>query len=185
MDTTIPFPATIETEAVSGRERIDALFDAHRHRLFALALRMTGHRADALDLVQETFLRALAHVGSVPETGRGAEAWLVRVLVNLVRDRGRRRKVRGVPGELSPTLTASPAPEAASVARIHVRRALQEIAPRRRAILLMSDVEGMTSVEIAHLLGLRPATVRWHLSRARAALRTRLAGVHVPAGGDA
>lgn len=178
VDTTIPFPTTAEPAedvAVTGRKRVDALFAAHRARLFGLALRMTAHRADSLDLLQETFVRALRHVHSLPDTSDGAEAWLVRVLVNLVRDRGRRRSVRGVPAQLPPTLSSDrSSPERVSVSRIQVRRALDVLDPRRRAILIMSDVEGLTSVEIGRQLDLAPGTVRWHLFRARNTVRDRL-----------
>lgn len=188
MDTTIAFPTTAasaDAAAVTDRERIEALFDAQGRRLFALALRMTGHRADALDLLQETFVRALEHARSLPDSTTGAEAWLVRVLVNLIRDRGRRRKVRGVAAELPAALAASGRPEPAALARIQVRQALAGIPPRRRAILVMSEIEGRTSIEIGRLLGLRPATVRWHRARARETLRARLQnGIGAGTAGD-
>ena len=69
-------------------ERLAALFDTHHQRLYRLARRLAGDADEARDLVQETFLRA-ARARRVPEGRAGEEAWLVRVLVNLCRDRWR------------------------------------------------------------------------------------------------
>ncbi len=67
-------------------ERLGELFDAHQARLYRLARRLSGDPEEARDLVQETFLRA-ARRRSLPARETGREAWLVRVLVNLCRDR--------------------------------------------------------------------------------------------------
>ncbi len=97
METTIAFdkPIADEEDELSAQERLGQLFDAHHQRLFRLALRLTAQREVALDLVQETFLRAAGRPGSIPASDAGATAWLVRVMVNLARDRWRRRKRRG------------------------------------------------------------------------------------------
>ena len=61
-------------------DRVAALFDAHHHRLYRLARRLTRSADEALDLVQETFLRAARAPRSVPLGADREEAWLVRVL---------------------------------------------------------------------------------------------------------
>ena len=58
-------------------------------------------------------------------------------------------------------------PEAAFIARALVWRALDALPPRRRAVLVMYELEGATIPAIAGLLGVTPVTVRWHLSRGR------------------
>ncbi|HEY3567231.1 MAG TPA: RNA polymerase sigma factor, partial [Thermoanaerobaculia bacterium] len=73
-------------------ERLAGLFDTHHQRLFRLALRLSADREEARDLVQEAFLRAARKPGTVPDGAE--EAWLVRTLVNLCRDRYRRLGVR-------------------------------------------------------------------------------------------
>src|SRR5262245_62148179 len=75
-------------------ERLASLFDAHYERLYRLARRLVPTADDALDLVQETFLRAARSPGSVPSGNTNEEAWLVRVLVNLRRDQWRKIAVR-------------------------------------------------------------------------------------------
>src|SRR5918999_4026368 len=75
-------------------DRIAALFDAHHQRLYRLARRLTTSADDALDLVQETFLRAARAPKSVPLGSDREEAWLVRVLINLRRDQWRKTAVQ-------------------------------------------------------------------------------------------
>lgn len=147
--------------------RVGDLFDRHHDRLFRLALRLTGDRETAADLTQETFLRAARRARSLPSEDAGAEAWLVRVMVNAARDRERRIEVRREKAPWVPAPRVGSDPESRVVARATVRRALAELAPRRRAILVLHELDGETTARIAELLGITRATVRWHLSRGR------------------
>src|SRR5947207_4616461 len=147
-------------------ERLGTLFDAHHDRLYKLARRLSQNTDDARDLVQETFLRAARTPSSVPDGMPNEEAWLVRVLINICRDKWRMRASRA---RLDPRGDAGrplqPAnPEAAFIARSLVWKALDALAPRRRAVLIMYELEGADIPAIARLLGVTPVTVRWHLS---------------------
>src|SRR5437867_4123689 len=112
----------IAAPATAGRDeamRLGDLFDAHHDRLYRLARRLSQSAEDARDLVQETFLRAARSPGSVPDGMPNEEAWLVRVLINLCRDRWRMRATRA---RLDPRGDAGQAlrptdPEAALIAR--------------------------------------------------------------------
>lgn len=160
---TMPLPA--ETSE-SSDDLLAGLFNRHQERLYRLAKRMSGDAETARDLVQETFLRA-ARRRALPPGESSREAWLVRVLVNLCRDRWRRRKVRQRhEGDLPAAAHASD-PESSAVARATVSAALARLKPRRRAVLVLHELEGAPPSRIARLLGLRPATVRWHLSVGR------------------
>jgi DNA-directed RNA polymerase specialized sigma24 family protein len=64
-------------------DRLSALFEGHSDRLYRLARRLVPAADDALDLVQETFLKAARSPESIPRGFRDQEAWLVRVLVNV------------------------------------------------------------------------------------------------------
>jgi len=153
-------------------DRLAALFDSHHQRPYRLARRLAGDADEARDLVQETFLRA-ARARHVPEGRSGEEAWLVRVLVNLCRDRWRQtadRRRLTLRYEPFPHTTGGD-PEAALVARSMVRWALAALPPRRRAVVVMHELEGAAVPEIARSLGVRAVTVRWHLSVARRELR--------------
>jgi RNA polymerase sigma-70 factor (ECF subfamily) len=71
-----------------NRAAWDELVDAYWQRLFGYALRATSNAELAQDLVQETFLRIVQRLGRYDDQGK-FEAWLFRILVNLVRDHGR------------------------------------------------------------------------------------------------
>jgi RNA polymerase sigma-70 factor (ECF subfamily) len=179
--------AAVNHEADSGADRLGALFDVHHQRLYRLARRMSRNADEARDLVQDTFLRAARAPGSVPSGALAEEAWLVRVLVNLCRDRWRqmtnRERLRlrqgyggQVDGVTTPTRIESADPEAALVARSVVWRALATLDPRRRAVLVMYELEGVPVEVIARTLGVTSVTVRWHLSKGRRQLAAAIRG---------
>ena len=150
-----------------GTTHLAALFDAYSLRLYRLARRLVGDADTARDLVQEAFLRAARNPGRLPGDDAGGEAWLVRTMVNLCRDRWRRRKVRQRPMEPFHLAAAAPDPEAAAVARATVGAALATLSPRRRAVMVLHYLEERNTAEVAALLGISQVTVRWHLAAAR------------------
>src|SRR6185295_13862196 len=98
--------------------RLGALFDAHHQRVLTMARRLTRSADDARDVVQETFLRAARSPHSIPYGSSNEEAWLVRVLINICRDRWRHAAVRtraAAEGHLAPEPSSHP--ESALVAR--------------------------------------------------------------------
>jgi RNA polymerase sigma factor (sigma-70 family) len=160
--------ATANPGADAAADRLAALFDAHHQRLYRLARRMSRSADEARDLVQDAFLRAARAPGSLPAGASAEEAWLVRVLVNLCRDRWRQTANRErLNRSTSAPATQSADPEAALVARSVVWRALEQLDPRRRAVLVMHELEGSPVEVIARTLGVTAVTVRWHLSKAR------------------
>jgi RNA polymerase sigma-70 factor (ECF subfamily) len=149
-------------------DRLSRLFDAHYERLYRLARRLVPTSDAAGDLVQDTFLRAARAVASIPIGSTGEEAWLVRVLINLRRDEWRKTAVRRRHQEDAKHSTSVRTDqEAAFVARATVWRALDRLTPRRRAVLVMHELEGLTIPAIAALLGINAITVRWHVSKGR------------------
>jgi RNA polymerase sigma-70 factor (ECF subfamily) len=149
--------------------------EAHRRYLWALAYRMTGCAADADDVVQETFTRALER--TPPDARRPWRPWLVRVAVNLAHDTLRRRRRRAYVGPWLPSPVedeALPAVEAALGAGLSTDGrydllesasyafllALEALTPRERAVLLLMDVFDYTVAEVAALLGLAAGNVK-------------------------
>jgi RNA polymerase sigma-70 factor, ECF subfamily len=179
----IGLAATVAGTQTETREaRLAALFDAHHQRLYRLARRLTGNPDEARDLVQETFLRVARRPGGVPSGVVSEEAWLVRILVNVVRDGWRKRAGRKTLDDkhLAETVARAQAPpDAAVIARRTVWQALQRLPPRRRAALVLYELEGVGIDEIARSLGISRVTVRWHLSRGRHEL-ARIIGVRGP-----
>jgi RNA polymerase sigma-70 factor (ECF subfamily) len=174
-------------QADTAADRLGSLFDVHHQRLYRLARRMSRSGDEARDLVQDTFLRAARAPGAVPSGASAEEAWLVRVLVNLCRDRWRQtanrerlRRRQGYGGPVDRATTPTPGesvnPEAALVARAVVWRALATLDPRRRAVLVMHELEGVPVEVIARTLGVAAVTVRWHLSKGRRQLAAAIRG---------
>ena len=102
---------------------------------------------------------------------KNEEAWLVRVLINIRRDQWRKTSVRGRPDKAAFTGSYSASgggsPEAAVMARTVVWQALDILPPRRRAIVVMYELEEMAIPAIASLLGISVITVRWQPSMGR------------------
>jgi len=173
----LAMPAAIGRPGEDAAERIGLLFDTHQQRVFRLARRLTRTTDDARDAVQETFLRAARSPGSIPSGHSNEEAWLVRVLINICRDRWRHNAVRArAAAEGHLTVVESEDPESAFLARAMVWQALDRLPPRRRAILILYELEGKTIPAIAALLGVAPVTVRWHLSIGRREMAKVLRG---------
>ena len=168
--TAIGATAMTATGESDPRERLGRLFDRHHLRLHRFALRMTCGDDEALDLVQEAFVRAARDERRIPLDDEHAGAWLVRILVNLLRDRHRRAQVRRA-FRIDPPVQRDFT--AVVDARTAVRAAIAELPPRQRAIVVLHELEELTVAEIAAELGLAAVTVRWHL----AAARKRLAGL--------
>ena len=157
-------------------ERLVALFEAHEDRLYRLARRLVASAEDADDLVQETFFRAAKSLRSVPAGSGKEEAWLVRVLVNIRRDQWRKAAVRRRSvAMVGPGATTGDSNlESALIAKQAVWGALDALHPRRRAIVVMCELEGMDPSAIGSLLGISAMTVRWHLSMGRRDLKRML-----------
>jgi RNA polymerase sigma-70 factor (ECF subfamily) len=163
----------------------DALFRAHARALFGLAYRLTGCAADADEVVQETFVRALAKPPA--RTGEPWAPWLVRVATNLSIDVVRRRRRRGEDASWLPSpladdeAAALPEPrerapdaryEAAESATFAFLLALEALTPRQRAALVLRDVCGFSASDTAAAIGASEASVRVLHHRARRAFGT-------------
>jgi RNA polymerase sigma-70 factor (ECF subfamily) len=154
---------------------LEELYRRHGRRLFGLAWQLTTNGTEAEDAVQETFLRALRALESYEERSR-AGAWLDRILVNVVRERGRRRAYyrRNVEPDLAvlapPEADPAPGPDRAlehSERLQAIRARLAGIPPTFREVLVLRHFEERSTAEVASLLDLPEATVRTRLKRAR------------------
>jgi RNA polymerase sigma-70 factor (ECF subfamily) len=170
------------TEPAPAPESLEQAFASERRLLFGLCYRMTGSAADAEDIVQETFARALAR----PPARSDApwRPWLVQVAVNLARDELRRRKRRSYCGPWLPEpvddaeLGLGAHEPAATTGRYELVEsvsfafllALEALSPAQRAVLLLREVFEYSSAEAAAALDLSEANARVLLHRARRAM---------------
>ena len=171
----VPVPAAMDGPDDDPAGRVAALFDAHHQRLFRLARRLVRAPEDPADIVQETFLRAARAPHRVPYGASSEEAWLVRVLINVCKDSWRHTAIR-VKAIADGRVRAPSAvnPESAFLAHSMVWQALDRLPARRRAVLVMYELDGTPVPEIARLLGVTAVTVRWHLMRARREMASAL-----------
>ncbi|MCZ7429632.1 RNA polymerase subunit sigma-70 [Micromonospora sp. WMMA1949] len=173
-----------------GEPAFAALAQRHRRELHVHCYRMLGSFEDAEDTVQETFLRAWRRRETF--AGRSTfRAWLYRIATNACLDRlsayrpepatgGEVRWLQPYPDRLLDELPAAGAdePEAVAVARETIELAylvaVQHLAPRPRAVLILRDVLGWPAKEVAELLGDSVNSVNSALQRARAGMREHL-----------
>lgn len=150
---------------------IEGAFVKHRQMLWGLSYRMLGTRADADEVVQDAFERALR---KPPKLDRPLRPWLVRVTVNVARDRLRRRRRAAYSGPWLPEpLVAEPtAPpgERLEEAGYALLVALEQLTPTQRAVWLLREVMGLSTLEVADILEVQGGTVKVTLHRARKAL---------------
>jgi RNA polymerase sigma-70 factor (ECF subfamily) len=159
---------------------------AHLGALYQTALRLTRNRAEAEDLVQETYLRAFRAFHRF-DPGTNCRAWLFTILrnafLNRVRHSGRELLEADTAGwearqERAGSTLAGETPEERffrTVVHGDVERALQTVPYVFREAVILADFEGLSYREIAEVVGCPIGTVMSRLSRGRQALRRELA----------
>ncbi len=153
----------------------DALVAEYMRPAFQMAYRVVGHREDAEDLVQESFLAAHQYLDTF-DIERPFGPWLNRIVMNRGANLRRSRTRRQTEPEMDAVSTAPSALDdtTRSETRDLLLRALATLSEKQRMIVILFDVDGMTSTEIGERLMLAPGTVRWHLHEARRILRGAL-----------
>jgi RNA polymerase sigma-70 factor (ECF subfamily) len=152
-----------------SRERdFDELVAAHQQMVLRTAYRLLGRIEDAQDAAQEVFLRLFRNRASV---NGDAKAWLYRVTVNVCNDCHRRKKTAA---ELkSERADTAPDPERTLTIKERkqlVARGLEILTAQERACLVLRDIEGVPTAEVASILAVAEVTVRGHIHSARVKL---------------
>lgn len=167
----------VEAARGGSAEAFDQLMVATQRRVLSVCWRLLGNREDARDAAQEVFLRVYRHLGRF-RAGEDFHAWIYRIAVNVCRDHARRR--RRLP------LAAVEATEPAILSRVEeellraerretVLAALAALPAGERAAIVLRDIEGLTSPQVASILGSRPGTIRAQISSARLKIRDHCA----------
>lgn len=186
-----PQPTDAELlEAVTAGDpgAFDMFVARYGRRLMAFGQRMCGHREDAEDVFQETLLTAFRGLGGLRDPG-SVRTWLFRVASNAClmkrRKQGRAREISlddfkppgWDDGYVPEIVDWSKVPQD-SAERAEMRRALERgfrnLPAEYRLVMLMRDVEGLSTRETAEALGIREPAVKMRLHRARMAMREHL-----------
>lgn len=162
------------------------LYVAYRPRVWALCLRMTGNPDDAEDLTQETFIRIYQKL----DTFRGESAfctWLRRIAINVVLLRFQKaswRRETPIEQLYTPESTwdcphrmefgKADGRLLETVDRISLERAIEQLPPGFKAVLILHDIEGYEHVEISQLMGCSVGTSKSQLHKARLKMRELL-----------
>jgi RNA polymerase sigma-70 factor (ECF subfamily) len=152
----------------NDEEAFRVLYARHTAAVYGLLYRLVGRTADASDLMQETWLRAVRHLALF----RGQSAfrtWLTGIALNCYRE-WRRRHARDVPMPYSNGRAAHTSEED-EVAAVH--QILACLAPEHREVIVLHDIEGYTHEEIAEALEIETGTSKSRLSRALRTFRER------------
>jgi RNA polymerase sigma-70 factor (ECF subfamily) len=178
--------ATLVTRARDGdMAAFEMLLRRHSDRVYRLALRMLGDRAEAEDVTQEVFVTAWRRLAGLSDPA-AVRTWLFRIThrhcLTLLRKRKGRRTDPTTPlpdfgapvGHAKNHGSSDPQRAAEAGAGLDaLRRALAQLPPPQRAVWLLAEVDGLSYAEIAIVIGASEEAVRGRLSRAR----TRLAEV--------
>jgi RNA polymerase sigma factor (sigma-70 family) len=173
-----PDPATALTEALAVRARhgdADAfaeLIGLHYDRIYRTAWRWCGHRDDAEDIAQDVCVKIGQSISRFD--GRSAFAsWVYRITLNAVRDHQRiiRRRTRQA-DDLSDLFPSDEAPtqEMAATNR-QLWDAVRRLPEQQRDAVLLVYAEDLSHAEAADIMGIREATVSFHVHAARKTLR--------------
>jgi RNA polymerase sigma-70 factor, ECF subfamily len=159
------------------RERQEEFVQANLRRVFLIIYRIVGNVADAQDLSQETFIKALQRQEQLKDLEKAAQ-WLSRIASNTAIDFLRRQgrasftELDEVMDPLAAPMERSPEALLLSAERQdYLEEGLSRLTPRERAALILRDVEDLPAEEVARRLNCGKATVRSHIANARTKFR--------------
>lgn len=164
---------TLVSAAVSGdREAFAALLDRHYHRIFGLAFRLTGSRAEAEDLTQDICVTLPARLGHFAGRSRFT-TWLYRVTINAARDRHRRTatRARATDGWGDWERDRQEANAAEAETQAWLARVMADLPSELRETVALVLGEELTQAQAAAALGLSEGTIAWRMSEVKKRLR--------------
>lgn len=169
-----PAEAAILERAIAGDSAaFEQIVVRHERRVLLLAFRLLGTLEDAQDAAQEVFLRAFKYLHRC-DPQKPIEGWLVRITVNVCRDLGRNRQRRqnvAVESIYDPTSRDPHSELAAEQQKRMLHRVLASLPEKERAAVVLRDIDGLSTAEVAEVLGSSEATVRSQISSARVKIK--------------
>jgi RNA polymerase sigma-70 factor, ECF subfamily len=155
-----------------------ALFEAHKDKVYSIALRYSGDPSTAMDVAQETFLKLMSSIGQF-RGDASFESWLYRLVVNCCMDQ-QRRKRRLIPlvDDLLSLFTVRRESVLHELLRTEKEKQVQDVvaklSPEHRMVVVLRYTEGLSYEDIADILGCSRGTVASRLNRAHKVLERRL-----------
>jgi RNA polymerase sigma-70 factor (ECF subfamily) len=151
---------------------LEELYQRHKDKVYALALRLTNNVQDAEDIVQDVFVQVYRKIGDF--RGEAAfSSWLYRIATNIalsaLRRRKRRWEVEG--GQRREAPAKGRRTETGKVLKPFLEEAIAALPPRARLIFVLHDIQGFQHNEIAEMLDCSEGTSKSQLHKARAQLR--------------
>ena len=150
-------------------ESFDQIMILHQRRVFRTALRILGNLQDAQDAAQDVFLRLFKYMNRL-DPNRELSPWLYRMTVNVCHDIARKRHKTTELTEIARDSRTAHALDVDEEVRM-LSQALQTLPEKERAAIVLRDVEGLSTKEVAGILGSTETTVRSQISRARIKLK--------------
>lgn len=184
----------IERAKAGDPAAFEEMIDCYQRKVISTSWRMLGNKEDARDAAQEVFLRVYKYLGGF-RVDQDFAGWLYRIIINVCRDQVRRR---GRPDQFISfeaehelgNFDAHASNEDIEGAAIRsqqqamIVQALDTLTKKERAAIVLRDMEGLTTEEVARVLGSTQTTVRSHISSARAKIKKfrdrALTGVRPP-----
>jgi RNA polymerase sigma-70 factor (ECF subfamily) len=160
-------------------EAFAQLFEAHKDRVYSIALRFFGDNATAMDIAQDVFVKLLSRIGEFRGEAR-FETWLYRMAANACLDH-KRRLVRWVPFVSDVVDLMKSKGEGALDGLLReefqggVQRAIEKLPAEQRIVVVLRYTEGLSYDDIAEILRISNGTVASRLNRAHKTLERRLA----------
>jgi len=148
------------------------LFKRHQKDVARLVIRMLGSSGDAQDVVQEVFLQVFRSLGEFRGNSR-LSTWIYRVGVNVVlmhRRAGRSRPILAGADLAPPPIAPDPLPDDQAELSLRIsalERLLERLSEKKRTVFILHELQGLSPVEIANIVGAPVLTVRTRLFYAR------------------
>ena len=174
------FVSLIERARAGNTAAFEQIVTTYQRKVLATAWRLLGNEDDARDAAQEVFLRAYKYLASY-RADQDFAGWIYRITVNVCRDAGRKRgqiaftsfETERDSGGFAGAASAEnlEAEAIRSQQRAMIAEALDTLTKKERAALVLRDLEGLPTEEVARLLGTTATTVRSQVSAARAKIK--------------
>jgi RNA polymerase sigma-70 factor (ECF subfamily) len=173
--------SVVERAKAGDLAAFEQLIDSYQRKVLSTAWRLLGNQEDARDAAQEVFLRVYKYLGGF-RTDQDFAGWLYRIIVNVCRDQMRKRgrpelftsfEAEQQLGSFEAVVSAEDveADLIRSQQRAMIADALSTLSKKERAALVLRDLEGLTTEEVARVLGSSQTTVRSQISSARAKIK--------------